>query len=35
MMIRFDGSETREIEHFPEDAALLGWVVIKDGEVVR
>ncbi|HQH86630.1 MAG TPA: hypothetical protein PKX49_12970 [Anaerolineaceae bacterium] len=34
-IISFDGSETREIEHFPEDAALLGWVVIKDGAVVR
>ena len=35
LIIRFDGSETREIEPSPGDARLLGWVVIKDGAVVR
>ena len=35
LIIRFDGSETCEIEPFPEDAVLLGWVVVKDGEVIR
>jgi WD40 repeat protein len=34
-IVSFDGSEIRKIEPFHDDAALLGWVVIKDGEVVR
>jgi len=34
-IISFDESEIRTIEPFPHNTTLLGWVVIKDGEVVR